>query len=98
MPFKIDDPKTKEYSAKGNKAKEEIKGDRFKWIVGRGFEKATNVINDMLDGVEVTKEQQEAVRLLEKFVKFEKATKTDVTSGDKPLEAVLVKFIDGKND
>jgi hypothetical protein len=73
MPFKTDDPKTKEYSEQGVKAKEAIKGDRFKWIANKGMEKATDVIDDMLDGREVTKEQAEAVRLLEKFVGYERA-------------------------
>jgi hypothetical protein len=75
MPWKKDDPKTKEYSQRGVKAREEIKGDRFKWIVGKGMEKAVQVIDDMLEGLEVTKEQAEAVRLLEKFVSYEKPKK-----------------------
>ena len=73
MPFKTGDEKTKEYSKQGVKAKEIIKGDRFKWIANKGMEKATQVISDMLDGLEVTKEQAEAVKLLERFIGYEKA-------------------------
>lgn len=76
--FMKNDPKTKEWSAKGNKAKAEIKEKKFKWIVGRGMEKATEVINKMLDGETVTAQQAQAVQLLEKFVGYEKARKQSV--------------------
>lgn len=78
MTFKKNDPATKAYSLKGVKAKEEIKGDRFKWIVGRGMEKATEVINKMLEGEDVTPQQAQAVQLLEKFVGYEKGKKQTV--------------------
>ena len=96
MTFKTDDLKTKEYSQKGVKVRKEIQEDRFKWIVGRGFEKATDVINDMLDGVPVTKEQQEAVRLLEKFVGYEKGK---MSSSEVILDArVELTMAQGKKD
>ncbi len=81
------------------KLERQQKVDQFFLIAGSGgMERYGELLEDLSNGVDLTKEEKEYMDRFEKLFQYMKAKKTDVTSGDKPIEGVLVKFVDNADD
>ena len=78
---------------KGAAARTRNKETFRKFIVSGAAKRAKEILEDLLNKVQVTKEEKEGLEFLIKLMPYERAKKTDITSNDKELTPLLVKFI-----
>ena len=90
----------KALAKKGNEMKAKYKNDLWAYITSGGLRKSMVLLNEMLDGEEISKEQKEAIELLVKFMPYVKARKTDITTDGEKLPSPIINAIstDNSND
>lgn len=90
MPFKKNDPKTKEYSDKGNKAKRELKeknADIMVQAIVGGFQPYKDKLAILEAGGNLSDSEKLYMEKIEKMAEFAipKLARTDVTSGGEKI-------------
>ncbi len=71
-------------------SREEHKENMWEFVTSGGLRKSVKILNDMLDGNKLVKEQKEGVELLLKFMPYVKARKTDITTDGKELPVPIL--------
>ena len=92
MPFQ----KGHKYAAMGGKASGEAKRNLWEFVASGGIRAYNDKLEKLRDGTALTKPEQEFMDRVEKLFPYIKARKTDVTTNDKELSALLIKFVDDK--
>lgn len=106
MPFKTNDEQTKEWASEGGVAKaaiyelDRIQLDKMRSILDKDLEIAKRIQDQKIISPQDEKKLQILQARINKYVDklHVSKTATDITTGGKELSALLVEFVNGKNN